>query len=498
MHDTPANAAPWYAGAPAPGRVYRVNVSAGGVPKLPVASARVGPLGLDGDGHNARTLHGGPYRAVCLFSIEAIERVQSEGHPIFPGSCGENLTLEGIELGRLHAGDRLGVGETLELEVIKPDNPCDTISGSFADGRFARISVRTHSADTRLYARVLREGTVRQGDQVAVLPPLPGTDAETHALLDRLEANETAYAVATWQAARAGGLDVRIHADGELAVAATPGVPDPNFNVALGLRGLPHLMPEALAHFHDHGVTGWVDVKDPPWPGAHAERTGAILAGEPASVGPAPEVDGLVVRPIQPAEVLDWEACVLAGFELTGPVAGSWMAAAPALAAHPKLHLFIAELDGRPVGGAGLFVTGGVGGLGPASTLPAFRGRGIHAALTAARARRAEELGLVMLTSQAADGGVSARNLERMGMRTVWRRGLYRYDPPGSGTVAMPFDVVPDAHAEPAAPGRAARPGGRVGRASGAGSAQGPVGASGGRGPGYGGGRRSPARGSGA
>ena len=34
------------------GRVLRVNVSPGGVPKLPVERAHVGPLGLTGDAHN--------------------------------------------------------------------------------------------------------------------------------------------------------------------------------------------------------------------------------------------------------------------------------------------------------------------------------------------------------------------------------------------------------------------------------------------------------------
>ncbi len=65
-------------------RVRQVNVSSGGVPKLPVPVARVGRLGLEGDDHADRTEHGGPFRAVCLYSIEAIERVRAEGHPIFP------------------------------------------------------------------------------------------------------------------------------------------------------------------------------------------------------------------------------------------------------------------------------------------------------------------------------------------------------------------------------------------------------------------------------
>mgnify|MGYP001310271906 CR=1 FL=1 len=33
-------------------------------------------------------------RLVCLFSIEIIEALQKEGHPIFPGSTGENLSIQ--------------------------------------------------------------------------------------------------------------------------------------------------------------------------------------------------------------------------------------------------------------------------------------------------------------------------------------------------------------------------------------------------------------------
>src|SRR5438094_187218 len=64
------------------GRVLHVNVSPGGVPKLPVERAWVGELGLDGDRHRHDTVHGGPHRAVALLGIEAIERVQAEGHQI--------------------------------------------------------------------------------------------------------------------------------------------------------------------------------------------------------------------------------------------------------------------------------------------------------------------------------------------------------------------------------------------------------------------------------
>ena len=58
------------------------------------------------------TVHGGPYRAVCLYAIEAIERLQAEGHPVEPGSVGDNLTTSGIEwslsTGRDPGTDRIG------------------------------------------------------------------------------------------------------------------------------------------------------------------------------------------------------------------------------------------------------------------------------------------------------------------------------------------------------------------------------------------------------
>ncbi len=432
------------------GRVVRVSVSPGGVPKQPVPSARVGALGLEGDGHHDRTEHGGPHRAVCLYSIEALARLRAEGHPVGPGSLGENLTLEGIELGDLYPGDRLTVGERVVLEISGPCNPCATIRGSFTDRQIGRVSVLAHPGDSRLYARVLEPGHVREGDSVRVLPPTPGSLAPTHRLLDYLDAAERAYALATWRAAIAGGIDLRLLDDGDLAVAATPSVPDANFNMAVGLRTLPHLMPEALAYFRAHRVVGWLDVAEPPWTGAVPERLGAVLAAEPARVREPRPTPGLVVRSIAgPAaagrdhglgpgqgrgagpdvDVLRWEEVVVAGFEMDAVTGEAWMRVAPSLARDRRLHLLVAEIDRVPVGGAGLFVYRGVGNLGPASVLPAYRGRGIHAALIAARARLAERLGCTVLTTQVAYDGPSERNQLRMGFERVWRRGVYRYDP---------------------------------------------------------------------
>jgi MOSC domain-containing protein YiiM len=152
------------------GRVHQVNVSKGGVPKLPVAGIHVHRLGLEGDGHDEpEPIHGGVDQAVSLYCVEAIARVAADGHTAFPGAYGENLTLEGIDWPALTAGDRLAIGDGgLEVELTKPCSPCTTLKHYFADGRFARISHKVHPANTRWYARVLGEGPVAPGAGVEV------------------------------------------------------------------------------------------------------------------------------------------------------------------------------------------------------------------------------------------------------------------------------------------------------------------------------------------
>ncbi|GAB4207810.1 MAG: hypothetical protein OHK0022_36520 [Roseiflexaceae bacterium] len=46
--------------------------------------------------------------------------------------------------------------------------PCANIAQSFAEGAFKRISQKVHPGWSRLYAQVLREGTVRPGDPVEI------------------------------------------------------------------------------------------------------------------------------------------------------------------------------------------------------------------------------------------------------------------------------------------------------------------------------------------
>jgi MOSC domain-containing protein YiiM len=148
--------------------VHQINLSDGGVPKLPVLEAKITQQGLDGDRQRNLKVHGGLDRAVCLFSLELIERLQDEGHSIDAGSSGENLTLAGLDWGLMRPGVRLTVGPDIELEVTSYTAPCSHNARWFRDEDYSRISQKKNPGWSRVYAKVLRGGTVRPGDEVTV------------------------------------------------------------------------------------------------------------------------------------------------------------------------------------------------------------------------------------------------------------------------------------------------------------------------------------------
>ncbi len=152
------------------GKIAQINVSGGGVPKLPVLEARVTELGVEGDKHNDLRFHGGPERALCLFPMERIHDLQAEGHAIAPGAIGENITVEGIDWNTVVPGVRLSLGDEVLVEVTRYTTPCFKIQAVFKDRDYARVSQKANPGDSRVYARVLRPGAIRAGDPIRLLP----------------------------------------------------------------------------------------------------------------------------------------------------------------------------------------------------------------------------------------------------------------------------------------------------------------------------------------
>ena len=154
--------------------MVQVNVNPeGGVPKDSVPSAYITAYGVDGDLQRDFLAHGGPFRAVSLYALERIQALQAEGHPIGPGSTGENLTVAGLAWDQLQPGDRLEIGPEVQLELTSFADPCATIIDSFVGWDVSRISEWLHPGWSRLYARVLQEGTVSPGDAIIWHPHRP-------------------------------------------------------------------------------------------------------------------------------------------------------------------------------------------------------------------------------------------------------------------------------------------------------------------------------------
>ena len=152
--------------------IVQVNVSRGGVPKLPIAAGDVGPLGIAGDGHNEPPhIHGGPERALCLFAMERIEALAAEGHPIFAGAVGENVTTRGLDWDAVVPGSRFRLGDEVTIEITRYTTPCRTNARWFSGGDFNRMHQNLYPGWSRVYARVLTPGRIRAGDPIVALAP---------------------------------------------------------------------------------------------------------------------------------------------------------------------------------------------------------------------------------------------------------------------------------------------------------------------------------------
>jgi hypothetical protein len=149
------------------GRVVQLHMSGGGVPKAPVPSIEVTHKGAVGDVQRSKKHHGAPWQALCIWSIESIDALNAEGHQLFAGAAGENVTVSGLPWDDVRAGVRLQLGDVL-CEVSAFALPCFQNKQWFADGDFR--AMHHERGPSRVYATVLTPGRITTGD-AAILEP---------------------------------------------------------------------------------------------------------------------------------------------------------------------------------------------------------------------------------------------------------------------------------------------------------------------------------------
>lgn len=153
--------------SPMVGCVESLHASGGGVPKLPIARAEIGPGGVLGDVQNNRRNHGRPWQAVCLYSADVLEVLGDEGHPIVAGAAGENVTIADIDWSRMRGGLTIAIGD-VRLRTSSPAAPCHKIGDCFVERDWMRIDHAERPGWARWYASVLIGGIITPGDTVTI------------------------------------------------------------------------------------------------------------------------------------------------------------------------------------------------------------------------------------------------------------------------------------------------------------------------------------------
>jgi MOSC domain-containing protein YiiM len=127
--------------------------------RVPEAQAREG-RGFTGDRHGKKKPNG---KRQLLLLDEASHAALRLG----PGELKENVVISGLPLESLPAGQRLALGTEVVVELTEPCVPCSKLE------RIRPGLLKDSWGQRGQLARVLRGGTVREGDGVRLLDVNP-------------------------------------------------------------------------------------------------------------------------------------------------------------------------------------------------------------------------------------------------------------------------------------------------------------------------------------
>jgi GNAT superfamily N-acetyltransferase len=135
-----------------------------------------------------------------------------------------------------------------------------------------------------------------------------------------------------------------------------------------------------------------------------------------------------VIEKISPDQLDLWTLTVAEGFAETFPVTKEMLNVMKLFGQGPRTECYLALVDGKPAAGGTLAMRDGVAGLFGASTLPAFRNRGLQTALLQERLERARAAHCDVAVSLARPGSASERNIARHGLQTLYTRVKFERD----------------------------------------------------------------------
>lgn len=136
--------------------------------KEPVAGrVAVRGVNVSGDDQSDRRAHGGDRKAVYAYAREDLDWWGDRlGAALAPGTFGENLTTEGLDVTGARVGERWRIGTTL-LEVTQPRLPCYKLEARMDRPGF--VDEFIDGGRPGAYLRILEEGELAAGDAVRIV-----------------------------------------------------------------------------------------------------------------------------------------------------------------------------------------------------------------------------------------------------------------------------------------------------------------------------------------
>jgi len=126
------------------------------------------PANLEGDAQADLQVHGGPDKAVCVYSADHYQRWRDELGVIEcgPGWFGENFSIEGQTESHVAVGDTYAIG-TAVVQVSQPRAPCWKLGRRWNRADMPKLVLE--SGRTGWYLRVLQAGDVERGAELTLI-----------------------------------------------------------------------------------------------------------------------------------------------------------------------------------------------------------------------------------------------------------------------------------------------------------------------------------------
>jgi MOSC domain-containing protein YiiM len=116
--------------------------------------------GLEGDAHAGKW-----HRQVSFLASEEIDKARQSGLDVTFGDFAENIATTGIDWKNIPVGSRIHMGPEALVEITQIGKECHN-----------RCAIYYKAGDCIMpregvFARVLKEGRIRRGDQISIEPP---------------------------------------------------------------------------------------------------------------------------------------------------------------------------------------------------------------------------------------------------------------------------------------------------------------------------------------